>query len=160
MWKSFAARWSWPLAALFSVALVIGLATITAVHGEGLSYFSTRPSACANCHIMQAQLDGWQVSSHHTVATCSDCHLPSSFVAKYVAKASNGWHHSVGFTTGNFREPIRIKGNNAEILESNCRRCHEDAIAHLDPGPLTPIPCVHCHAQVGHPSPAGIGGPL
>ncbi len=160
MWKSFAARWSWPLAALFSVALVIGLATITVVHGEGLSYFSTRPSACANCHIMQAQLDGWQVSSHHTVATCSDCHLPSSFVAKYVAKARNGWHHSVGFTTGNFREPIRIKGSNAEILESNCRRCHEDAIAHLDPGPLTPIPCVHCHAQVGHPSPAGIGGPL
>jgi nitrite reductase (cytochrome c-552) len=67
---------------------------------------------------MQRQYDGWQKASHHGAATCVDCHLPHSFLAKYLAKASNGWHHSKGFTLQDFEEPIRIKpGNSAILLE-------------------------------------------
>ena len=153
-------RWSWPLAAAFALALFAGLSLFTMIEGQAFSYFSTRSEACANCHVMQAQLEGWQRGSHHAVASCSDCHIPTTLVAKYLAKAENGWHHSRAFTTGGFSEPIRIKAKNAAILEANCRRCHADAIAHTNPGPRAPIPCVHCHAHVGHPSPAGIGGPL
>lgn len=153
-------RWSWPLAAAFSLALFLGLSVFTLIEGRAFSYFSTRSEACANCHVMQAQYDGWRHGSHHAVASCSDCHIPASFVGKYLAKAENGWHHSRAFTTGGFREPIRIKPKNAAILEANCRRCHADAIAHTSPGPRPPLPCVHCHAHVGHPSPAGIGGPI
>lgn len=152
-------RWRWPLAAAFSLALFAGLSVVTLVQGQAFSYFSTRPEACANCHVMRPHLDGWQHGSHHAVATCADCHLPTAFVDKYLAKMANGWHHSRAFTTGGFAEPIRIKAANARTLERNCRRCHADTIAHTGPGPRPPVPCVHCHSQVGHPSPAGIGGP-
>ncbi|HEY0992014.1 MAG TPA: cytochrome c nitrite reductase small subunit, partial [Kofleriaceae bacterium] len=103
---------------------VIGLIGFTFHYAEGLSYFSTDPKACANCHIMRSQYDGWQKASHHGVATCVDCHLPHTFLAKYVAKASNGWHHSKGFTLQDFEEPIRIKPRNSDILQHNCLRCH------------------------------------
>ena len=42
--------------------------------------------------------------------------------AKYVAKASNGWHHSKGFTLQDFAEPIRIKPRNSEILAQRIPR--------------------------------------
>ena len=145
-------RWSWRLAAGFAVALSIGLAAITMTQGKALSYFSTRPEACANCHIMQSQYDGWQHSSHHAVATCSDCHIPAGFLSKYLAKASNGWHHSRAFTTGDFHEPIMIKATNLAVTEGRCRSCHAavvDAIDHAPRGGQA-LACTRCHADVGH----------
>lgn len=153
-------RWSWPLAGVASVTFAAGLSIYTLVEGQAFSYMSSRSEACVNCHVMQPQYDGWQRGSHHQVARCGDCHLPHDFAGKYIAKMRNGWHHSSAFTTGDFSEPIRITGTNAVALEANCRRCHADLVAHLGPGPSAPLPCVHCHSQVGHPSPAGIGGPL
>lgn len=79
------------LAALVGAALGVGGTTFR--YAEGLSYLSTDPAACANCHIMQPQYDSWQKASHHTVATCVDCHLPHDFIGKYYAKAENGYHH-------------------------------------------------------------------
>jgi len=148
------------MAALFAVVMAGTVGLFTMIEARAFSYFSTRPEACANCHIMQPQLDSWQHSDHHHVATCNDCHLPSTFFAKYLAKMKNGWHHSRAFTTGNFGQPIRIGPTNAKILEENCRRCHADAIAHMNPGPRAPIACTHCHSQVGHASPAGLGPPI
>ncbi|MEE3041917.1 MAG: NapC/NirT family cytochrome c [Candidatus Latescibacterota bacterium] len=68
-----------------------GLGIFTLQYAEGLSYFSTDPRACTNCDIMQPQFDSWQKASHHGVASCVDCHLPQSFVAKYMGKAENGY---------------------------------------------------------------------
>ena len=47
-----------------------GLGNKFGTFAEGLSYFSTNPAACANCHIMQSQYDSWQKSSHHGAASC------------------------------------------------------------------------------------------
>lgn len=146
--------------AVLSASLLFGLGSYTLYVGEGLSYFSTRAEACANCHIMRPHYDGWVKSSHHAVATCSDCHLPQTFFAKYLAKAENGWHHSRAFTLNDFAEPIRIKPRNAAALEQNCRRCHNDLTAHMVSSPNGQLACVHCHSQVGHPTPAGTGAPL
>ena len=144
------------LAAVAGVA--IGLAAFTFSYAEGLSYFSADPKACANCHIMQRQYDGWQKASHHAVASCVDCHLPHSFFAKYLAKASNGWHHSKGFTLQDFHEPILIKPRNAEILQQSCLRCHGDfvhdaLVTGARPQGARSVEdgrCVHCHRGVGH----------
>ena len=93
---------------------------------------------------------------YHGVATCVDCHLPHSFLAKYLAKASHGWHHSKGFTLQDFHEPILIKPRNAAILQENCLRCHGDFVhdALVDPQrpghPGDESQCVHCHRNVGH----------
>ena len=144
------------------LGIVLGLSGFTFRYAEGLSYFSTDPKACANCHIMRRQYDGWQKGSHHGVATCVDCHLPPTLFAKYLAKASNGWHHSKGFTLQDFEEPIRIKPQNSAILQDNCLGCHDSMVHELVTGARTDrdtVECVHCHAGVGHGDRAGLGGP-
>lgn len=146
-----------------AVGVLAGLGGFTFRYAEGLSYFSTEPRACANCHIMRPQYDSWQKASHHTVATCVDCHLPQAFIPKYLAKASNGWHHSKGFTLQDFAEPIQIKPGNSAILQANCLRCHADAVHLMVAGARTDrdaVTCVHCHATVGHGERAGLGGAL
>jgi cytochrome c nitrite reductase small subunit len=151
-------RWLIVLAAALGV--LAGLGGFTFRYAEGLSYFSHEPRACANCHIMQREYDGWQKASHHAAATCVDCHLPDALVPKLVAKASNGWHHSKGFTLQDFHEPIQIKPPNAAILEANCRRCHAAIVHDIDAGgPREALRCVHCHVSVGHGEPVGLGGP-
>ena len=148
------------LAVLVGVALGLGLFTLH--HAEALSYLSTDPAACANCHIMQSQYDSWQKSSHHTVATCVDCHLPHDFIGKYVAKTENGWHHSKGFTLQDFHEPIMIKSKNALILQRNCLACHGEIAHGLVEGvngEPDEVQCVHCHIGVGHGETTGLGGP-
>lgn len=142
-----------------AIGVLLGLGGFTFHYAEGLSYFSTDPRACANCHIMRPQYDGWQKSSHHIAATCVDCHLPHTWLAKYVAKASNGWHHSKGFTLQDFEEPIQIKPRNSAILQTNCVRCHDAMVHELVAAGREGVACVHCHASVGHGDRAGLGGP-
>jgi cytochrome c nitrite reductase small subunit len=146
-----------------ALGVLIGLGGYIFDYAGALSYFSSEPRACTNCHIMRREYDAWQKASHHGVATCVDCHLPVDFVAKYLAKASNGYHHSKGFTFQDFHEPITIKPGNARILQENCLRCHRPMVAELVPGARRvddAVECVHCHAGVGHGETAGLGGPL
>ena len=154
--------WRLPPVVAIALGLLLGVGAFTFRYAEGLSYLSTDPEACMNCHIMRPQFDSWQKSSHHAVAVCVDCHLPHDFVGKYVAKAENGWHHSKGFTLQDFEEPIRIKEKNARILQANCVACHED-LAHAMlsgvAGSPDEVQCVHCHSSVGHGERAGLGGP-
>jgi cytochrome c nitrite reductase small subunit len=164
---------SWPVGPiLLSVALgaLAGIGGYTFRYAEGLSYLSTDPKACVNCHIMRPQYDGWSKSSHHAVAVCVDCHLPQGFFAKYVTKTENGWRHGKLFTTQTFREPIEIQAAGSEILQENCVRCHESlvhamagAAAREESAVASPdheLRCVHCHWTVGHGERAGLGGPL
>src|SRR5262245_31220784 len=139
------------LCSLIGVALGTGAYTVN--YAEGLSYLSTNPAACVNCHIMREQYDGWQHASHHAVATCNDCHVPHAFIPKYLVKAENGFWHSKGFTLQDFPEPIRLRPVSLKILEKNCVACHRelvnDVLRHDAAGNVTPS-CVHCHASVGH----------
>ena len=132
---------------------VAGLGAFTFHYGEGLSYFSKDPRACANCHIMQSEYDSWTKGPHHDTARCVDCHLPHAFIPKYIAKADNGYRHSKGFTLLDFHEPIQIKPRNAVILQENCLRCHGDFVHDIVRGSTTAedaVQCVHCHRGVGH----------
>jgi cytochrome c nitrite reductase small subunit len=151
------------LAVLIAIAIGVlaGVGAATFQYAEGLSYLSTDPAACANCHIMQGQYDSWQKAGHHTVATCVDCHLPADVVGKSVAKSVNGWNHSRAFTLQDFHEPIRISPRNAQILHDNCVRCHRDLVHDQTSVFAEQQPdCVHCHPRAGHGVRAGLGGPL
>ena len=150
--------WGWVLSFLFGALLGIGIFTFH--YGEGLSYFSKDPQACVNCHIMQPQFDSWQKASHHTVATCVDCHLPHEFLPKMLAKTENGFWHSKGFTLQDFHEPIFIRKHNLKILQKNCLHCHADLVHEILPGPASEpdaMSCVHCHRSAGHGETAGMG---
>ncbi len=134
-----------------TIGLAAGLGAYTFIYAKGASYLTNNPASCANCHIMQEQYDGWLKSSHRAVATCNDCHTPPGLIAKYATKASNGFWHSFGFTTGRFHEPIQIKPHNLKVTESACQKCHEeitDAIHTSAKG--EPTSCVRCHRSVGH----------
>lgn len=159
-------RWLPPrrvLAAAAAVALGVlaGTGAFTFRYAEGFSYFSTDPSACVNCHIMQSQYASWQRSSHHAQAVCIDCHLPHDFVPKYIAKAENGYRHGKEFTAQTFAEPIFVQERGSEILQENCVRCHGGLVAEMGASHGTDersVRCVHCHAGVGHGEPARLGG--
>lgn len=136
--------------AAFGVALGVG--GYTFVYARGASYLTNDPRACANCHAMQDHYDAWRHSSHRAVATCNDCHTPHDLIGKYLTKASNGYHHSLAFTTGNFHQPIQIKPGNAAITEEACRSCHQDIVQSIDHGQTGGdfMSCVRCHDTVGH----------
>ena len=107
---------------------------------------------------MQEHFSAWLKSSHRSVATCNDCHTPhDNIVAKYATKARNGFWHSLGFTTGRFPDPLRIKAGNHRITEHACRYCHAEITDAIEHGTIageeserTELSCVRCHKYVGH----------
>ena len=148
-----------------SVGAVIGVGVFTFGYARGASYLTNDPAACNNCHVMNAHFAGWQKSSHRNVATCNDCHTPHDFAGKYLSKASNGFWHSVGFTTGRYPDPLRIEEHNLKIAENACRECHGALVAPMTGGEAhagthagtyagataEPLPfCTRCHYSVGH----------
>lgn len=150
-----------PALVIAAGGVLFGLGAATFEYAEGLSYMSTDPAACANCHIMLPQYDSWQKASHKKAATCADCHLPDSFPEKYIAKSENGWNHSKAFTLQNFEEPITIKPENSAILQANCLRCHREFVhgqtsIYAEGAPR----CARCHGTVGHGEQVGLGGPM
>ena len=147
------------LALALLAGAALGIGGYALVYADGLSYMSSEPKVCANCHIMQAQYDAWQKSSHHHVAACNDCHLPRGPMG-LVAKAVNGWNHSKAYTLQDFAEPIAIKPFNSAIVQENCLACHralvQDAV--MARGPGEEASCVHCHQGAGHGERTGLGG--
>ncbi|MEM9553344.1 MAG: cytochrome c nitrite reductase small subunit [Acidobacteriota bacterium] len=138
------------VAAAFGV--LCGLGSFTFGYGEGAAYLRDDPVSCANCHVMQPQLDSWIKSSHQAVATCNDCHLSHDALGKWLTKADNGFFHSLAFTTGDFHEPIQIKDRNRRVTQRACLHCHADSVHSMLPvetgGEM--LVCVHCHGDVGH----------
>lgn len=146
-WKFVAAG-----SAVVLMGVLIGVGGYTFVYAEGASYLTNNPAACANCHVMNEQFDGWTKSSHHAVATCNDCHTPHNFFGKYLTKGLNGWNHSWAFTMENFHEPIQITPRNRAITEGACRSCHANVTHAIDPDPAAhrELSCIRCHQSVGH----------
>ena len=79
-------RLLWPVLAIITVGAAIGTGGYTFIYAKGSSYLTNDPSACANCHVMRAEYDGWIKSSHHDVAVCNDCHTPHDLVGKYTLR--------------------------------------------------------------------------
>ena len=148
-----------PVLVAVGLGILLGIGVVTFGYAEGTSYLSTDPAACANCHIMQPQYDSWQRASHRNVAGCVDCHLPRHGLAKWIAKADNGYRHSAAFTLQNFHEPIVMTPGNRRILQDNCLDCHADLTGDLAAGRPDRVQCVHCHSGVGHGERAALGGP-
>lgn len=139
------------LAMALAFGCAVGVGVFTFIYARGASYLTNDPKACVNCHVMQPQYDGWLKSSHHTVATCNDCHTPEGLVPKYMTKALNGFWHSYAFTTGWFPDPIRINSRNRDVAEAACKKCHQVIVEHLAGPHGGGGSCVRCHGAVGHP---------
>lgn len=141
-----------PAAAL---GALLGLGAYTFWYSGGPSYFSNDPKVCVNCHVMRPQFKAWAQGPHHAAASCSDCHVPHRFPAKYWVKASNGWRHSKVFTLGDYKEPIEIQPASLRVVQQNCVHCHGAMLAQIEAHggiDFKQIGCAGCHGSVGHDS--------
>ena len=58
------------------IGIAVGIGAYTFAYARGWSYLTDDPAACANCHVMREQFDGWLKSSHRAVATCKKATHP------------------------------------------------------------------------------------
>lgn len=142
-----------PVVVAVLLGCFVGAGLFTFGYARGAAYMTDKPQACANCHVMREQFEGWMKSSHGKVAVCNDCHTPPGFVPKYATKALNGFFHSLAFTTGRFPDQIVITGRNHAVTEKSCMKCHADVVTGIRGvrgGHRADVSCTSCHARVGH----------
>ena len=143
------------------VLVVIGLFAYVVNESKMLSYLSSDPKVCINCHTMNTHYATWQHSSHREKASCVDCHLPrDSFTNKMIAKARDGYNHSVAMTLGSYGYNLRISDNAATRIQDNCISCHGEIVSQmLDNSKLYEVAdshvqmgrlCWDCHREVPH----------
>ena len=140
------------LAAVLTGALV-GLGAFTFDYGEGLSYFSTDPVACKNCHVMNEQYASWTKAPHHAVAEVhrlSSASRPDPEVHRQSRQrlpALQGIHvHGLPRA-----DPItRAERADApgELRALPCATSCTTSCEAARPA-RTPSSCVHCHRGVG-----------
>jgi cytochrome c nitrite reductase small subunit len=147
--------------ALVLVFVTVGLFGYTLRISKATSYLSSDPRACINCHVMNTQYATWQHSSHKGVG-CIECHLPTdSTVEKYLAKAIDGYNHSVAFTLGTYDPAIKISDYGAKRVQKNCISCHSEMTSQLrsnfhrnhafgKEGADSERKCWSCHKSVPH----------
>lgn len=117
---------------ILSVVAVVGVFVNLVHESKMLSYLSSDPKVCINCHTMITHYATWQHSSHWTRATCVDCHLPrDSFVKKYLAKARDGYHHSVAMTFKTYGYNLRVSPDAAGRIQDNCISCHRETVSQM-----------------------------
>ncbi len=151
MKKNYIILIAFTIAMIAMIGLILGLGSFTFFYGQGISYLKDDPKACVNCHVMSDQYDSWLKSSHASVS-CNSCHSPENIYLKYFNKFENGLVHSWKFTSGNYKDPIRIRQHNFDIVMKSCLRCHGalmNSATHEKPL-LEGRSCLHCHRDIGH----------
>jgi cytochrome c nitrite reductase small subunit len=79
-----------PLALGIPFGLLFGVGIYRFGYARGASCLTDDPTACANCHVMREQVDGWRTSSHRSAAVCNDSHTPPELVTNYCTSAAGG----------------------------------------------------------------------
>ncbi len=143
-----------------SVVVVIGLFAYVVNESKMLSYLSSDPKVCINCHTMNTHYATWQHSSHREQASCVECHLPrDSYLNKMIAKSRDGFNHSLAMTLGTYGYNLRTSDNAAKRIQDNCISCHKEAVSQImanaelyqTAGESTiDRPCWDCHRNVPH----------
>ena len=148
--------------AVLAVIVTLGIFANLANESKMLSYLSDDPQACINCHPMAAAYTTWQHSSHRNRATCVDCHLPhDSFMNKMLAKAKDGYKHSVAMTFKTYAPNLQISTDAAQWIQGNCIACHRELVSQIvdnsklydkaaDSTVQTGRRCWECHREVPH----------
>jgi len=137
--------------------IIVGVLSLFAVLVVGLYvsdftvYLGNDPTACNNCHVMDAAYEGWYHGGHKAWATCNECHTPHALIPKYFVKGLNGYNHVSAFTLGHIPNAIRAKETQRKIIQENCIRCHAETVAAIGDGQMDAGRyCFGCHRSVAH----------
>ena len=145
------------LAVVIAIGFVFGVGAFTFWYANGFSYFSDDSKACNNCHVMNEVYKDWSTGSHKNRASCSDCHIPSGFAAKWTMKAQSGFNHAYAFTLKDLPTNFTPTEKTKVVVQENCIRCHGKMASNVV-NPTTSIvhnydnalSCVSCHKNIGH----------
>lgn len=130
----------------FMAVLAVGMYTT-----DFTVYMGNDPTACTNCHVMDAVYENWYHASHMRVTACVDCHAPHAFIPKYLVKARSGMNDVFHFTLGLIPEPIRAKPSTLKMIQANCIRCHAETVSAIADGQKDSGRfCFDCHRTVAH----------
>ncbi|MBN1916294.1 MAG: cytochrome c nitrite reductase small subunit [Verrucomicrobia bacterium] len=150
-------RWRMPVA--IALGVFAGVVLLLVHTSRATSYLSDKPEVCINCHVMEPECAGWTHGSHHTAATCSDCHLPhDNLVHKYIVKGRLGTWHAWVFTWNTQPQAIRPHALSVNTVQANCIRCHDMVVnstrlverpEHASWAESDAL-CARCHRDVGH----------
>ncbi len=149
----------WRVPVIILLGAIVGLGLYIVNISNVVSYMSDDPKACINCHVMTAEYITWDHSSHREVATCNDCHVPhDNFFNTYYFKAKDGLYHASVFTMRMEPQAIVMKEASAEVVQSNCVRCHETQVTDAKMASWvdshkenrTTRQCWECHTHVPH----------
>ena len=133
--------------ALLSAIIV---AVVFIVTTDMPAYITSSPRTCTNCHVMDAAYENWYHAPHEKVTKCVDCHLPhENIFSYYYVKFASGLHDVIYFSTGMTPDAIRIHPETAEIIQSNCIRCHTETVSGLSTHDMGRN-CWSCHRTVAH----------
>ncbi|MEK7475044.1 MAG: cytochrome c3 family protein [Candidatus Coatesbacteria bacterium] len=141
--------------------IMAGLAVSSLLGLGGLSIYSTSPSFCHSCHIMEPYYQGWKHSKHKNVP-CVECHYPPESPRSHLWRKFQAMSQVVKYVTRTYSsKPF------AEVDDKSCLRsgCHSSRL--LEGRLVTPrgirfdhrphltqvrrgrqLRCVSCHSQV------------
>ena len=139
------------------IPILIGVVALFAAVGlllfesDFTVYLGNDPTACNNCHVMDAVYEGWYHSSHQQWAACNECHTPHALIPKYFVKAKSGMNHVTMFTLGHIPSPLRAKESTLDMIQENCIRCHSETVSMVADGQVdSDRYCFECHRSVAH----------
>lgn len=126
-------------------------------------WWTSQPSFCGRCHVMEPYIAAWEQSSHADV-NCEKCHLTPGFFG-FVGGKISGLQVVANYIRGDYQD----WSFNAAVTNAACLQCHEDIteapIHNADTGILVSHKdilesggkCMFCHSTVAHGSvvPAG-----
>lgn len=126
-------------------------------------WWTSQPSFCGRCHVMEPYIAAWEQSSHADV-NCEKCHLTPGFFG-FVGGKIAGLQVVANYIRGDYED----WSFNAAVSNAACLQCHEEitetSIHNADTGILVSHKdilesggkCLFCHSTVAHGSavPAG-----
>ncbi len=122
---------------------------------SGVSFWWTsQPSFCAGCHVMEPYVEAWKRSPHRTV-NCESCHLNPGFFGFLGGKIS-GLQVVMNYIRGEYED----YSFNAAVSNASCLQCHEQIldrnihasgiqVSHLNIVSMGGR-CLSCHSTVAH----------
>lgn len=127
------------------VSIIFGMLLLFSVNA---SLTATDGAAfCGSCHVMSEATLTHKMSAHAKIA-CNDCHLPAQLQGRLPSKAAYGMHDVMTNAFGRIDNRIFATQLTKDIVQSNCRRCHEATTMTVD---MTAKPyCTDCHRQIPH----------
>ncbi len=85
----------------------------------------------------------------HADLKCVDCHLPNNNLPNHLFwKTVDGVKDSIAFHTGRISETIHLSDHGAQVVETNCRRCHAELVSQIRENRR----CWDCHRRISHKS--------